>query len=138
MSGDSVSQTPEVKRDPHIMYWKKRIGELAILLNFKNDVLPSSEVTRVAADNTSQKALIQKWQKATQYGAFWRVQRKQKKWDFFSKVPEKEFSRWSVRVGSWSSTHANRSKTAQANSLVQIDNKKIIVKYSLCVWPIYY
>jgi hypothetical protein len=52
---------------------------------------------------------------------------------FSTKCCEKDFSRWSVGVGSRSSAHANRSKRARANSLVQIDQSKIIVKYSLCV-----
>jgi hypothetical protein len=50
MSGNSVSQTPEARRDPHITVLKKIKGELAILLNFKNNVLPWSEVTRVAGE----------------------------------------------------------------------------------------
>jgi hypothetical protein len=63
-----------------LRFEKKRIGELAILLNFKNNVLPWSEVIRVAGGQYPfRKHLFKSDRRFAQYGAFWRVQRKQKK-----------------------------------------------------------
>jgi hypothetical protein len=94
MSSDTLSQTPEARCDPHITFWKKRKGELAILLNFKNNVLPWSEVTRVGGEQYPVREHLFKSDRRLRRMVLSEGSKENKRNETFStKCREKEFSR---------------------------------------------